>query len=41
MVEKQKKHVLFQVGHDCRTFAVVAHEANAHDNVGAMALLTR
>lgn len=35
MVEKQKKQVLFQVGHDCRTFAVVAHEANAHDNVGA------
>ena len=35
MVEKQKKRVLFQVGHDCRTFAVVVHEANAHDNVGA------
>lgn len=35
MVEKQKKQVLFQVGHDCRTFAVVVHEANAHDNVGA------
>ena len=35
MVEKQKKQVHFQVGHDCRTFAVVVHEANAHDNVGA------
>ena len=35
MVEKQKKRVLFQVGHDCRTFAVVVHEANDHDNVGA------
>ena len=34
-MEKQKKQVLFQVGHDCRTFAVVVHEANAHDNVGA------
>lgn len=35
MVEKQKKRVLFQVGHDCRTFAVVVHEANVHDSVGA------
>lgn len=33
--KSKKKQVLFQVGHDCRTFTVVAHEANAHDNVGA------
>ena len=33
--KSKKKQVLFQVGHDCRTFAVVVHEANAHDNVGA------
>ena len=33
--KSKKKRVLFQVGHDCRTFAVVVHEANAHDNVGA------
>lgn len=32
---KSKKTGTFQVGHDCRTFAVVVHEANAHDNVGA------
>ena len=35
MVEKQKKQVLFQFGHDCRTFVVVVHEANALANVGA------
>ena len=35
MVEKQKKQVLFFFLFDCRTFAVVVHEANAHDNVGA------
>lgn len=33
--KSKKNRYFFQVGHDCRTFAVVVHEANAHDNVGA------